>query len=76
MFAEVVDTEFFLEANRRLGLAAASVSRQINGPEDTLNAQPLNRSTGRLSLTNAGKNYSERVLQPLSEGAKTNAAVG
>lgn len=75
LFAEVVDSGSFSEAGRRLGLAASSVSRQVNGLEDALNARLLNRSTRSLSLTHAGEIYYERVRRILSEVAETNAAV-
>ena len=75
LFAEVVDAGSFSAAGRRLGLAASSVSRQVNGLEDTLNARLLNRSTRSLSLTHAGEVYYERVRRILSEVAETNAAV-
>lgn len=75
LFAEVVDAGSFSEAGRRLGLAASSVSRQVNGLEDALNARLLNRSTRSLSLTHAGEIYYERVRRILSEVAETNAAV-
>lgn len=75
LFAEVVDAGSFSEAGRRLGLAASSVSRQVNGLEDALNARLLNRSTRSLSLTHAGEIYYERVRRILSEVTETNAAV-
>ena len=75
LFAEVVDAGSFSEAGRRLGLAASSVSRQVTGLEDALNARLLNRSTRSLSLTHAGEVYYERVRRILSEVSETNAAV-
>lgn len=75
LFAEVVDAGSFSEAGRRLGLAASSVSRQVNGLEDELRARLLNRSTRSLSLTHAGEVYYERVRRILSEVSETNAAV-
>ncbi len=75
LFAEVVDAGSFSEAGRRLGLAASSVSRQVNGLEDALNARLLNRSTRSLSLTHAGEIYYERVRRILTEVIETNAAV-
>ena len=75
LFAEVVDAGSFSEAGRRLGLAASSVSRQVNGLEDALKARLLNRSTRSLSLTHAGEIYYERVRRILSEVHETNAAV-
>jgi len=75
LFAEVVDAGSFSEAGRRLGLAASSVSRQVNGLEDALSARLLNRSTRSLSLTHAGEIYYERVRRILSEVHETNAAV-
>ena len=55
LFSEVVDSGSFSAAGRKFGLAASSVSRQVGSLEDTLSARLLNRSTRKLSLTEAGR---------------------
>lgn len=57
-------------AGRRFGLSPASVSRQITSLEDDLGVRLLNRTSRRLSLTEAGQIYlnrAERVLQDIQE---------
>lgn len=75
LFAEVVESGSFSGAGRRLGLAPSSVSRQINQLEDTLDARLLNRSTRKLSLTEAGRIYIERVRRILQEIDEASSAV-
>ena len=57
-------------AGRQFGLSPASVSRQITALEDDLGVRLLNRTSRRLSLTEAGRAYllrAERLLQDLEE---------
>ena len=57
-------------AGRRFGLSPASVSRQITALEDDLGVRLLNRTSRKLSLTEAGQVYlqrTERLLQDLEE---------
>lgn len=54
VFAQVVEEKSFSGAARRLGLSKAAVSRQVAALEDALGSQLLNRTTRRLSLTEAG----------------------
>ncbi|NKB58498.1 MAG: LysR family transcriptional regulator [Alphaproteobacteria bacterium] len=57
-------------AGREFGLSPASVSRQISSLEDDLGVRLLNRTSRRLSLTEAGQIYlqrAERWLQDLDE---------
>jgi DNA-binding transcriptional LysR family regulator len=75
LFAEVVESGSFSGAGRRLGLAPSSVSRQINQLEDALDARLLNRSTRKLSLTEAGRIYVERVRRILQEIDEATIAV-
>jgi DNA-binding transcriptional LysR family regulator len=67
LFSEVVDSGSFSAAGRKFGLAASSVSRQVGSLEDSLSARLLNRSTRKLSLTEAGRLYHERVKQILAD---------
>ena len=75
LFSEVVDSGSFSAAGRKFGLAASSVSRQVGSLEDTLSARLLNRSTRKLSLTEAGRIYHERVRQILADVEDANRSV-
>jgi len=67
LFVEVVAAGSFSEAGRRRGLAASSVTRSINALEDQLGVRLLNRSTRKLSLTEAGRLYHERSRRIIAE---------
>lgn len=60
-FVSVVDSGSFSESARRLGLSQPSVSRQINALEEHLGVRLLQRSTRRLSLTEAGRIYYDKA---------------
>lgn len=75
LFSEVVDSGSFSAAGRKFGLAASSVSRQVGSLEDTLGARLLNRSTRKLSLTEAGRLYHERVRQIIADVEDANRSV-
>lgn len=70
LFLTVVQAGSLSGAGRQFGLAPASVSRQITALEDDLGVRLLNRTTRRLSLTEAGEAYrerAERLLQDFDE---------
>ncbi|HKH20058.1 MAG TPA: LysR family transcriptional regulator [Gammaproteobacteria bacterium] len=67
LFTEVVRANSFAAAGRRLGMVPSSVSRKINALEEALGARLLNRSTRKLSLTEAGQLYYEQATRILSE---------
>lgn len=75
LFSEVVDAGSFSAAGRKFGLAASSVSRQVGSLEDTLGARLLNRSTRKLSLTEAGRIYNERVRLIIADVEDANRSV-
>ncbi len=75
LFAEVVDAGSFSAAGRRLGLVPSSVSRQISGLENTLGARLVNRSTRKLSLTEAGRLYYGHAARILLEVEEANRAI-
>ncbi len=66
-FARVVEAGSFSEAGRQLGVAPSSVSRQINELEDSLGALLFQRTTRKLSLTEAGELYYERATSIVTE---------
>jgi len=70
LLVEVVDGGSFSAAGRELGLAPSSVARGIAGLEENLGLRLLNRTTRKLSLTEAGRIYlarSRRILADVEE---------
>ena len=67
LFTEVVDGGSFSAAARQLGMAPSSVARGIGALEDELGVRLLNRTTRKLSLTEAGRLYHERSKRILVE---------
>lgn len=75
---QVVDSGSFARAAESLGLSNAAVTRQISALEAHIGARLLNRTTRRLSLTEAGAEYCVRaraILEQIAE-AESNAAAG
>ena len=62
-FVRVVDAGSFSEAGRQLDMAPSSVSRQINDLEEELTVRLFQRTTRKLSLTEAGQLYHERAAR-------------
>src|SRR5215469_13787582 len=63
-------------AGRRLGMPLASVSRKVADLEAHLKTRLLNRSTRRLTLTDAGRSYvaaCKRILDEVSEAERAAA---
>ena len=67
VFARVVDEGSFVNAARGLNLSAAVVTRLVADLEEHLGARLMNRTTRRLSLTDTGEAYLERVRHVLTE---------
>lgn len=61
VFQQVVDEGGFAAAARRLDLSPAVVTRLVGDLEGALGVRLLNRTTRRLSLTQAGEAYLQRV---------------
>jgi DNA-binding transcriptional LysR family regulator len=57
VFTRVVDLTSFGQAAKQLGMSAAAVTRSVSMLEAHLNMRLLNRSSRRLSLTEAGQAY-------------------
>jgi len=60
VFVKVVEAGGLAAAGRALGMAPSSVTRRVNDLEDMLGVKLLQRTTRKLSLTEAGENYFER----------------
>ena len=68
VFVQVVESSSFTAAAERLGLSRSVVSKYISRLEERLGVQLLNRTTRRLSLTEAGQRFftgSQRGLQEI-----------
>jgi DNA-binding transcriptional LysR family regulator len=66
-FVAVVEAGSFNAAGERLGVAKSMVSRRISQLERRLGSRLLHRTTRRLTLTDAGRNFYHRAIQILAE---------
>ena len=55
IFVSVVQNGSLSSAGRQLGLSPASVSRHISALEESLGGRLLNRTSRKLTLTEAGR---------------------
>lgn len=72
-FLAVIDAGSFSAAARRLGMPLATVSRRVSDLEDHLRVNLINRSTRKLTLTQAGETYYQscrRLLDDLGEAER------
>jgi DNA-binding transcriptional LysR family regulator len=67
VFAKVVDSASFAAAARHFGMSPAMVSKHVQTLEDRLGVRLLNRTTRRVSATEAGQDYYERAVRILAE---------
>ena len=75
LFVSVVQTGSLSAAARQAGLSTATVSRLILALEDSLGGRLLNRTTRKLSLTEAGQIYFRQVEQILHHISEANDSV-
>jgi DNA-binding transcriptional LysR family regulator len=77
-FVKVVETGSFARAAERLDVSVSSVSRLVSDLEAHLDARLLQRTTRRLSLTEAGRAFHERSVQLMAdlEEAEQSAGAG
>lgn len=75
LFVEVVQQGSFTNAAKVLGLPKSTLSRRIGDLETRLGARLLQRTTRKLSLTDLGAAYFERVNRIVSELGEAEAAV-
>jgi DNA-binding transcriptional LysR family regulator len=76
-FVAVVEAGGFSPAAERLGVAKSAVSRRVSALEQRLGARLLNRTTRRISLTDAGRALHARartILADLDEAEQSVAA--
>jgi len=67
VFARVIDEGSFAAAARELNVSPAVVTRLVADLEEHLGARLINRTTRRLSLTDTGELYLERLLSATPE---------
>ncbi len=67
LFTKVADVGSFSEVARQEYITTSSISRQINALEEELGVSLLQRTTRKVSLTEAGAMYYERVRGVLTE---------
>lgn len=75
MFVRVADAGSFTAAARALDLPVSSLSRAIRKLENSLGVSLLRRTTRRLTLTDAGRLYFERMQQLLTEAEQATREV-
>lgn len=76
VFVAAVEEGSFAAAARRFGLSAAMAGKHVSAIEAELNARLLQRTTRRLSLTDAGQIYYERCKRILEAYDEANREAG
>ena len=74
-FVAVAQLGSFVKAADKLGMSKAMVSRHVSELEVRLGVRLMQRTTRRLSLSDAGADYLQRCVQILGELHDANAAV-
>ncbi|MCH9000548.1 MAG: LysR family transcriptional regulator [Proteobacteria bacterium] len=75
VFARVVEMESFSGAARALGLSKSAVSKRVGRLEDRMGLRLLNRTTRRLSLTEAGAAFYQGCRRVVAEAEAAERAV-
>jgi DNA-binding transcriptional LysR family regulator len=75
-FVRVVDSGGFSAAGRRLNMSTAMVSNHVHALEERLGVRLLNRTTRKVSLTEAGKAYYDRCTHILADLEQADDIVG
>lgn len=74
-FARVVECNSFTEAARHMGSTKANVSKQVARLERSLNVKLLNRSTRRISPTEAGLDIYQHAARMIDEAKAIEATI-
>ncbi|WP_417451217.1 LysR family transcriptional regulator [Kordiimonas sp.] len=74
-FRHVAELGSFAAAARRMALSPAAISKNIRALEEHLGAQLINRTTRRMSLTEAGTAYHKSVVRVLDRLAVADQSV-
>lgn len=76
VFRQVAELSSFAGAGRRLGLSPPAVSKAIGGLEARLGVRLIDRTTRRMSLTEAGTLYLGQIARILDELDEADRALG
>jgi DNA-binding transcriptional LysR family regulator len=76
VFRQVVELESFAAAARQLRLSPAAISKNIGELEAHLAVRLLNRTTRRMSLTEAGSRYYDQIARVLDELEEADSSLG
>jgi DNA-binding transcriptional LysR family regulator len=76
VFTRVVRAGSFTAAAKELGMPKSTVSRKVSDLEARLNARLLQRTTRKLSLTDAGRTYFDYGVRIVNEIEAAESAVG
>src|SRR5687768_18458950 len=76
VFAQVVRSGSFSAAAAKLGMPKSTVSRKVSELEERLKARLLQRTTRKLSLTDAGRIYYDYAARIAGEIEDAERAVG
>jgi DNA-binding transcriptional LysR family regulator len=75
IFAKVVESSSFAGAAARLDISASMVTLHVKQLEQRLGVRLLNRTTRKVSLTETGRAYYERITRLLADLEETEQAV-
>lgn len=75
-FTMAVERGAFARAGEAMGLSTSSITRQVDALEEHLGVLLLNRSTRKLTLTDAGERYLDQAQKILEELDEANRSVG
>lgn len=75
LFVRIVDSGSFSAVAREMGMIQPTVSKQLTALEELLGVRLLNRSTRKLSLTEAGRVYYDRCKRILDEVQEMDSSV-
>jgi DNA-binding transcriptional LysR family regulator len=75
-FAKVVEFGSYTTAAERLGLQTSKLSRRVGALEKELGVRLLNRTTRKLSLTDAGKTFHRHCMALIAEAEAAKDAIG
>jgi DNA-binding transcriptional LysR family regulator len=76
VFARVAEAGGFSRAAESLGISKSAVSKQVSRLEDRFGTRLLNRTTRRISLTEAGERVLEHSRRAIAEFEAAEAEVG
>jgi DNA-binding transcriptional LysR family regulator len=74
-FVRVIEARSFTAAARQLGLPISSVSRSVARLEQEIGVRLVHRTTRRLALTEAGRQYFQRMQTVIAEAHDATSAV-